>query len=298
VDVVKVKPTPKPVKTQHLDEVCGTKYPERQGLSPRIIGGRSAELGEFPWQVSLVKKADYKEVARITCGGTLISTRTVLTASHCLLLPASKYQVWMGRVLSVLEVDERHQQKFNVEKYFKHPFFDSRSYRNDIAVVSLISPVKWTNYVLPACLPSRHHPSLYVPGTPGLISGWGLLDEEKTTSLTRNLQHATVPIISQADCQVAYSGLTRITSGQLCAGARGGGRDACTGDSGGPFVIRDRSSGRYYVAGVISYGIGCGREEFPGVYTRIEKYVTWVLDKVEKVENILTNSARTTLVGG
>jgi len=267
---------------------CGTRPVEGHGPSTRIIGGQKAELGQFPWQVSLLKSASVQGGKPVlTCGGALISTRSVLTASHCLKLTPDKYEVWVGRMSSLVGEEECHDQKFRVVEYFKHPNYSPSTLQNDVAVLSILSTfeqgVRWTSWVLPACLPAPDQPLLYQAGTKGTVSGWGLLDEQDRY-MSPNLQHVTVPIMSQAECQAAYQGLTTLSDSQLCAGERDGGKDACAGDSGGPLAVQDGASGRFYVAGIVSFGMGCGRAEYPGVYTRVEKFVNWVLEMVDRIE--------------
>ena len=60
---------------------------------------------------------------------------------------------------------------------------------------------------------------------------------------------------------------------QFCAG-NDKGQDACAGDSGGPYIVK--KFGRNFLIGVVSFGRGCARPEYPGVYTRVQKYVGWI----------------------
>ena len=96
------------------------------------------------------------------------------------------------------------------------------------------------------------------------------------------LQEAVVPVVSRARCSSAYRTWIAIDPiHQFCAGGGQGGRDACTGDSGGPLATS--AEGRFYLAGVVSFGKGCGRRDFPGVYTRIEPYIPWLLGLVNRI---------------
>lgn len=72
---------------------------------------------------------------------------------------------------------------------------------------------------------------------------------------------------------------TDIEGNEICAGFSAGGHDACQGDSGGPFVCRSASDASvYYLAGIVSHGEGCARENEPGVYTRVALFVDWILN--------------------
>jgi len=273
-------------------DICGTRPAQEQSFGTRrIIGGEPAEPGEFPWQVGLIRipSSRVKEKPVLTCGGALLSTHSVLTACHCLKLPANRYEVSLGRISSAVDEEDCHEQRFHVVEYFKHPKFNPDTLQNDVAVLSIRSKygqgVWWNDWVLPICLPHPHYHQLYTPGTEGVVTGWGLLEEEdKYMSL--NLQHVEVPITSLDYCNEAYTGLTTLLESQVCAGDREGGRDACAGDSGGPLAVKDVSDDRFYLAGLVSFGMGCGRPEYPGVYSRVDYYTPWVLTIVSHIEQV------------
>ena len=86
---------------------------------------------------------------------------------------------------------------------------------------------------------------------------------------------AFIGLETRANCDRAYSSIDRINIGsdQLCAGD--GTTDTCTGDSGGPMMTEGRD-GNWYVIGVTSFGVECNRSDFPGVYTRVDQFLSWI----------------------
>jgi len=113
-------------------------------------------------------------------------------------------------------------------------------------------------------------------GQTGTVTGWGRLSEYGQISPV--LREVRLPIISNSKCMRMYR-----NSGQnewipkifICAGTAKGGQDSCEGDSGGPMVVKGKD-GRWQLAGIISWGIGCGDRNRPGVYTRISEFKSWI----------------------
>ncbi|NWV02109.1 TRY1 protein, partial [Upupa epops] len=82
------------------------------------------------------------------------------------------------------------------------------------------------------------------------------------------LQCLKAPVLSASDCSKAYPG--QITNNMICVGFLEGGKDSCQGDSGGPVVCNGQ------LQGIVSWGIGCAKKGYPGVYTKVCNYVSWI----------------------
>ncbi|XP_040897014.1 transmembrane protease serine 9 [Toxotes jaculatrix] len=229
--------------------------------SHRIVGGVTARRGEWPWIGSL----QYQRLHR--CGATLIHSKWLLTAAHCFKSDSSptNWAVSLGSVLrsgvGALVIP--------IQRIILHPAFNGTNMDHDVALLELGVPAPMSYTIQSVCLPSSVHS--FLKDAECYIAGWGSMREGG--SLTNLLQKAAVNIIDQADCQQSYGNV--LTPNMMCAGYMEGGRDTCLGDSGGPLTCR-HSSGQWFIAGVTSWGHGCGRIGFPGVYTRVTSVRKWI----------------------
>ncbi|XP_035964606.1 transmembrane protease serine 6 [Halichoerus grypus] len=243
---------------RHCD--CGL-----QGPSGRIVGGAVSSEGEWPWQASLQVRG------RHICGGALIADRWVITAAHCFqedsMASPALWTVFLGKVWQSSRWPG--EVSFKVSRVLLHPYHEEDSHDYDVALLQLDHPVVRSAAVQPVCLPARSH--FFEPGLHCWITGWGALREGGPTS--NGLQKVDVQLIPQDLCSEAYR--YQVTPRMLCAGYRKGKKDACQGDSGGPLVCKE-PSGRWFLAGLVSWGLGCGRPNYFGVYTRITGVIGWI----------------------
>jgi len=181
-----------------------------------------------------------------------------------------------------------NEKRFIVLNYFKHPKFNEKTLQNDIAVLSLETedkqPLKWSKWVRPVCLPELYprQKQLYNVGKAATVSGFGLL-KERGTSVSASLQHVKLDIVKLDDCIEAYKDTSAIVDEQNFCAARAR-KDACTGDSGGP-MVKQGSDKKFYLIGVVSFGKGCARKNYPGVYARVDKFIEWIEKTVEVIES-------------
>ena len=193
------------------------------------------------------------------CGGTLVASKYVITAAHCVWNRNSNTWWKPSQLLLTigehwLESDlEPYESLVSVSSIIPHESYDKDPVRpnNDIAVLELAKEVDIEKYT-PACL-AKSTDSDYA-GELAKVYGWGATVEGSKEG-HHTLQEVDVPVVSNAKCSQAMS--HHITPGKLCAGGQLG-KDACQGDSGGPLTYKT-SSGQHVLIGDVSYGVGCGR---------------------------------------
>ncbi|XP_060619999.2 transmembrane protease serine 12-like [Anolis sagrei] len=253
-----------------IDE-CGTRpVVDEIATGSRIIGGHDAQLGAWPWQVSL--QIYHFGVGYVhVCGGSLINHNSVLTAAHC--VKRGDPGFWNAVIgMHHLYRYQTHTRKSRVRAIIIHANYDQATFKNDVALFKLIDSIKFNEYIQPVCLPNG--PLTITNETPCYISGWGNTVEKGR--LRDVLQEAQVDVFPSVLCNRIdwYAGT--VTKDMFCAGAESGGIDSCQGDSGGPLMCYFPDATKYYLVGITSFGLGCGRPKLPGIYTRTAHYRTWI----------------------
>jgi secreted trypsin-like serine protease len=233
----------------------------------RIVGGKPVgDKNLYPWMTALVKRGDFGPVDGQFCGGSLIAPNWVLTAAHCLYGDDDPKDLYV--VLGLLRLDESPQEKIDVEEVIIHPKYDEDTSDFDVALLRL---AKASQQKPIAMIPSGDPDKNVAPGKMATVIGWGALSEGGGGS--RKLMHVDVPIISNAEANKTYGG--EVTKNMIAAGFKQGGKDACQGDSGGPFVVKDPNL-KLVLAGATSWGIGCARPRYPGLYANLALLGDWV----------------------
>ncbi len=238
-----------------------------QRSTDKIVGGEEVDILDYPWQVSLQTVPQFG--AQHFCGGTVIDSEWILTASHCLEDEAITPSVIRIRA-GFTSLSSSKGTYHNISEIIMHPQYNGNNYNNDIALLKLSDPINLDDPATAKVDLVRSfdvETGLTDAGVMSKVSGWGNLSSGGESP---DILHAVeVPIVAGS---AGYNPAS-ITDGMILAGATG--QDACQGDSGGPLVVPD-GNGFYKIAGVVSWGNGCGLANFPGVYARVSFYEDWI----------------------
>ncbi|XP_057381159.1 uncharacterized protein LOC130703733 [Daphnia carinata] len=257
---------------------CGKRNP--QGVNGRIKSlphaDGEAEFGEYPWQVAILKKDQYDNV--YVCGGALVGPSHILTVAHCIKGNAPRdLRIRLG------EWDVNRETEFypHIEKdvisVIIHPEYYPGNLYNDIAVIKFEGAIDfgYNPHIAPICIPQRYQD---FTGSRCWVSGWGKDAFETGGKYQNILKEVDLTVVANSECEnklrrtrLGYE--FKLDHGFLCAGGEEG-KDACKGDGGGPLVCE--SQGSWFLAGLVSWGVGCGQYDIPGVYSKVSEYSDWV----------------------
>lgn len=235
--------------------------------SRAVVGGSPTTIDQARWQALIIVDPENR-----LCGGAIVDPSWVVTVAHCVSgFGPSQIDVHVG----VSTLGERASvNRIPLSEVIVHPSWDSSSFRNDIALLRLSTPVAFDAKVGPIALPIAVDGSAWPPaGTSATISGWGATEFGGTPS--NQLRSAQVQVIGgPADSVCGRYGDNFDAAVEICAGVPGGGVDSCQGDSGSPLVID--AAGAPVLGGLTSVGFECARADYPGLFTRVTSFIPWL----------------------
>jgi trypsin len=265
---------------------------------PKIVGGQTADISQYPWQAAVVASGSGNAHNRQFCGGALITSRIVLTAGHCVFDtdPDCGPNSGLGRppfCTTLFDPGGDGTAKIDPNDVNVVLGRTTLSNAGQGAEMGVIATAFQSNYdgdfqgdgvprfdvgylVLdaPSAQPQIHiadptQGPLWDADSPVDISGWGTTMKCTTScgSTSDTLMAATTHIVADANCSSDYGSDFDSTT-MVCAGEPSGGVDTCGGDSGGPLQA-SLGGGAYVLVGVTGWGDGCAQAGAPGVYTRV-----------------------------
>ncbi|XP_050421336.1 protein masquerade isoform X2 [Adelges cooleyi] len=259
--------------------VCGVKGTARTRTS-KVVGGEDAEANEWCWQVALINSLN-----QYLCGGALIGTQWVLTAAHCvtnIVRSGDAIYVRVGDHDLTRKYGSPGAQTLRVATTYIHHNHNSQTLDNDIALLKLHGQAELKDGVCLVCLPARG--VSHAAGKRCTVTGYGYMGEAGPIPL--RIREAEIPVVSDAECIRKINAVTEkifiLPASSFCAGGESG-NDACQGDGGGPLVCQD--DGFFELAGLVSWGFGCGRIDVPGVYVKVSSFIGWI-NQIISVNNL------------
>ncbi|XP_053982344.1 trypsin-1-like [Hylaeus volcanicus] len=256
-------------------EVC---WAIPHSLKPRITDSNDAELGEFPYLVSVQLGFPPLRSYSHVCGGAIVNASYVLTAAHC--VPKyGKLRVVAGKYY--LNRHEQSEVIVDVVNTVIHSQYHRDSGENDLALLKLEYPLKFNNFVSAVALPE---PETELSGE-AVLSGWGSTSKLPLPIYSNVVHKAVVPILENADCLQELTKdhligkVPQLFDSEVCTGVAGKEVSACIGDAGDPLVqIVDDSP---VLVGIVSWNImPCGSRHMPTIYARVSSFIDWINEHV------------------
>ncbi|XP_050677290.1 serine protease snake-like [Leptidea sinapis] len=248
-----------------------------------IVGGENANQGEFPHMAAIGWVEDNSYV--FLCGGSLISSRYVLTAGHCIKVPRRRPEGPSIVRLGDQNLDPNVQDRATpvdvpIKNIVPHPEYRPPGKYNDIALLELHTDVDFETNIRPACLWTKPD---FAKHSKVLATGWGVTDpNSRNPQTSKELQKVSLTLLQNSHCdRLLEDSRNRHWQGfaptQMCAGELRGGKDTCQGDSGSPLqVASSENQCIFHIMGITSFGRKCAQSGKPAIYTRVSSYIGWI----------------------
>ncbi|ALC41751.1 lambdaTry [Drosophila busckii] len=231
----------------------------------RIVGGQDADIHHYPHQISMRYRGNHR------CGGSVLTSNIIVSAAHCVNTLKKEDTANLTIVGGSTTLYPKGQE-LPVREFFVHEKYRTLNNDYDAAILVLDGEFEFNESLQPIALAEKRPEN----GTVVIVTGWGVTEEDG--KIPNVLQSVEVNVVENSQCKSAYS--VMLTSRMLCAGVSGGGKDACQGDSGGPLIYNNE------LLGIVSWGTGCARPKYPGVYASVPDVKDWIIKMRDAKANV------------
>ncbi|XP_017110857.1 brachyurin [Drosophila elegans] len=237
-------------------------------IQGRIISGSQAKIGQFPWQV-ILKRDEWDD---LLCGASIISENWVLTAAHC----ASGHDS-LFLMFGSVQLNNEGAQNMTSTNIFVHPNYNE-NLNNDVALILLPEPLQFSSNVQAIQLVAESQESNSFVGTTATVAGFGLMDDEYL-DYSPTLLFAQVEVIDNKECLPIFGTAVVLYSTMCARGLGGSNMSICSGDSGGPLIAYNSSSGQWQQIGINSFVAEdqC-TASYPSGYVRLTSFLTFIAE--------------------
>eukprot|EP01084_Bolivina_argentea_P176773 305832_1 len=234
-----------------------------QMIQDRIVGGQPVDVSVYPFIALLMRDG-----GKFSCGASVLRKEypaIILTAAHC----EGAFDSDDDFVrLYASTTNDSNSIDSNIMHYEIHPYYNSTSLENDIALLWLSKDISEYNFIETVTInPTSVGEECCNSGDDLTIIGYGADCEDCDVTLT--LEHVEVDYVDRATCAAAYP-INWVLNTMNCAARTDS--DACQGDSGGPLM----RIGTNQQVGIVSWGLGCANPQYPGVYSEVGVFYDWI----------------------
>lgn len=280
---------------------CGRRNKNgiRGGTSIGGLGTGGAQYGEWPWTCQVIQKANTGKSIPLG-GATLIDEGIVLTyGTKVVGIDLNTIFVRCGDWDIRGDIEPLAVQEKGVYEVRIHPAYPRKPRRKDttraqfqdnIALLFVTEDFETGHNVDKVCLPSSVNS---YNRTSCFATGWG--KDKFDGEYQRIMKQVELNIVADNKCQddlrdAIPSNNFILDQSFICAGgipSAPADADTCTGDGGGPLMCptdeyyqdyRGESIPIYEQAGIVNFGLGCGKVDVPAVYMDVAYelcFITW-----------------------
>lgn len=258
----------------------------------KIVGGHEASISKYPYMAAIVFTRSTHNSDDCICGSTILSSLWLLSAGHCCFdafgnVVKSKYFSAIVGSTHCFNHTNSNYQKIRIVQIVVHPNYKLEEsggiayVYNDIALFGLEEDIDFSQAnirTVPLATSewlAGKHPEEVLRRC--VTAGWGIQEYGSARSLS-HLYAVELPLFSSKQCHEMYQEMQDPIKFQIyfdvdtavCTMFPGGGQDVCSGDSGGPLICNGHQ------VGVVSMGQKCAEDGVPNIWTRVDRYYSWI----------------------